>query len=111
MWLHGDMELDGVEIVRRYLRAGNLEQIGRVDEAVELYELAVEHRFDAAGPYDRLIAIYSARSAHREVVRVAEAALANVRTHEDKREWYRKQRSEALKAQGRLPRPVPRSRA
>ncbi len=76
------------DLVRLYLRAQNLEQIQRFDEAIVLYEEAVEARFDAAGPYDRLIAIYGARDAHADVRRVAEAALSSVRTFDDKKSWY-----------------------
>ena len=76
------------ELVRLYLRAQNFEQMSRTEEAVPLYEEAVEARFDAAGPYDRLIAIYSERESHADVARVAGAALTNVRTFDDKRAWY-----------------------
>lgn len=76
------------DIVRLYLRAQNLEHVRRVDEAIALYEQAVDARFDAAGPYDRLIAIYRARDAHLEVRRVADAAVTNVRTFDDKKAWY-----------------------
>lgn len=86
------------QIVRQYLRAQNLEQMRRVDEAVEIYEMAVAERFDAAGPYDRLIAIYATREEHGSAKRVAEAALANVRTYEDKRRWYESVRDEAAAA-------------
>lgn len=91
------------EIVQLYLRAQNLEQLQRVDEATELYEDAVANRFDAAGPYDRLIAIYLGRSQHAAVRRVAEAALANVRTHLHKREWYESVRSGAVEAEHSSP--------
>ena len=87
------------EIVRLYLRAQNLEQIRQVDEAIELYEEAVTSRFDAAGPYDRLIAIYGGRNAHADVGRVAEAALANVRTYDDKKAWYQSVRAGAEQAE------------
>jgi tetratricopeptide (TPR) repeat protein len=76
------------ELVRLYLHAQNLEQMHRFDEAIPLYEEALAAKFDAAGPYDRLIGIYRARNMHAEVVRVAEAALVNVRTFEEKRHWY-----------------------
>jgi hypothetical protein len=90
-------------LVRKYLRAQNLEQIRQVDEAIVLYEEAVASRFDAAGPYDRLIAIYAGMNAHADVGRVAEAALANVRTHDDKREWYQRVRSGAAEAEQTQP--------
>jgi hypothetical protein len=76
------------DLVGLYLRAQNLEQVERIDEAVPLYEKAVAAGFDAAGPYDRLIAIYTEREAFADVVRVAEAAAANVRTFDEKRAWY-----------------------
>jgi len=87
------------EIVKMYLRAQNLEQMRYVDEAAELYEQAVAARFDAAGPYDRLIAIYRGRDAHADVKRVAAAALANVRTFDDKRAWYESVRTGAEEAE------------
>jgi hypothetical protein len=86
------------DLVALYLRAQNLEQVLRTDEAIQLYEQAVSARFDAAGPYDRLIAIYRARDAHAEVVRVATAALETVRTHDAKRDWYAQMRDEAEEA-------------
>ncbi|MGH2734402.1 MAG: hypothetical protein ACRDKZ_02385 [Actinomycetota bacterium] len=101
---------DNVDLVNKYLRAQNLEQVGRDDEAVGLYEAAVAQHFDSAGPYDRLIAIYANRAAHKEVVRVAQAALGSVKTYDDKRAWYEAQRREALKAQSRLPQAAPRKR-
>ncbi len=91
------------EIVQLYLRAQNLEQMRRVDEAAELYEEAVANGFDAAGPYDRLIAIYLGRNEHAAVRRVAEAALANVRTFDDKRAWYESVRSGAVEAEHSSP--------
>jgi hypothetical protein len=91
------------EIVRLFLRAQNHEQMLQFDEAIELYEQAVSARFDAAGPYDRLIAIYGSRDAHADVRRVAEAALANVRTYEDKRGWYESVRTGADAAERSQP--------
>jgi tetratricopeptide (TPR) repeat protein len=97
------------QLVRDFLRGQNLEQLGRVDEAAELYERAVAGRFDAAGPYDRLIFIYQRRGMHREVIRVAEASLVCVRTYPAKREWYEAQIDEARRALEALPTPRPRS--
>jgi hypothetical protein len=88
----------GGELVKLYLKAQNLEQMTRTDEAVVLYEEAVAAGFDAAGPYDRLIAIYSERDAHAEVKRVADAALRSVRTFDDKKTWYRTMRDGADEA-------------
>jgi hypothetical protein len=83
------------ELVRLYLRAQNLEQMLHTDEAIPLYEEAVAARFDAAGPYDRLIAIYHEREQIEDVVRIATAAIANVRTFDDKRAWYESMRDDA----------------
>lgn len=102
--------MDSVELVSAFLRGQNLEQVGRIDEAVALYEAAILERFDSSGPYDRLITIYGDRAQHAEVVRIAEAALSTVRTYSDKKAWYERMRAEAQKAQAHIPRPAPRSR-
>jgi tetratricopeptide (TPR) repeat protein len=101
--------VENVEIVKRYLRAQNLEQVGRVDDAVKLYEQAVEARFDSTGPYDRLITIYAQQARHREVIRVASVAIEAVRTHQGKMSWYRQMRDEAERALAQVPEPRPRS--
>lgn len=95
--------MDAVDLVKHFLRAQNLEQLGRMDEAIDLYEQAVDASFDSTGPYDRLIALYSDRALHADVVRVANAALVNVQTHEAKREWYGRMRTEAEKAAAKVP--------
>jgi tetratricopeptide (TPR) repeat protein len=100
---HDDHAPVAADVVKRYLQGLNLEQLGRVDEAVRLYEAALSARFDAAGPYDRLIAIYSERARHQDVIRVASSALASVHTHDDKRRWYGAMRDEAARAQARVP--------
>jgi hypothetical protein len=102
--------VDNVDLVRRFLRAQNLEQLGRPDEAVELYEETVAAGFDSSGPYDRLIALYGGRALHGEVIRIAESALANVQTHEEKRGWYAQVRTEAEEARRRVPPAAPRPR-
>ncbi|MBA2274600.1 MAG: tetratricopeptide repeat protein [Actinobacteria bacterium] len=101
-------ESDNVALVKVYLRAQNLEQIGRLEEAIELYEQGVAGRFDSTGPYDRLIAIYSDQGRHGEVVRVAEEAIANVHTHSEKKAWYERMRGAAKKAMAKAPRAVPK---
>jgi hypothetical protein len=99
---------DNVELVKGFLRGQNLEQVGRIEEAIELYEACVAARFDSSGPYDRLIALYSHRSMHSDVVRIAEAALAHVHTHAAKRDWYETMRAEAIAAQERVPPAAPK---
>lgn len=90
------------ELVAGFLRAQNLEQIGRYDEAIELYESVVEAGFDAAGPYDRLIFIYGERGLHSEVIRVAEASLRSVKTYPQKKEWYERQIESARRSLGEI---------
>ena len=101
--------MENVEIVKRFLRGQNLEQVGRLEEAIEMYESAVTDGFDSTGPYDRLIAIYSHRARHADVVRVVDSALTNVKTYEDKRSWYRSMRAEAERAAATVPRAAPKT--
>lgn len=97
-------------MVKDFLRAQNLEQVGRVDEAIVLYEAVLADEFDSAGPYDRLIWIYQQRKMHKDVIRVAESSLKTVRTYPEKRSWYQTQIDEARKAVSSIPEPrAPRS--
>ncbi|MGH2760798.1 MAG: hypothetical protein ACRDKJ_14710 [Actinomycetota bacterium] len=86
------------DVVSLYLRAQNLEQVRKIEEAVALYERAVLAGFDSAGPYDRLIAIYRARDQHSDVVRIAGAAIEHVRTYPDKLRWYESHSEDARAA-------------
>lgn len=98
--------MEAVEQVKAFLRAQNLEQLGRVEEAIELYEQVVAADFDSTGPYDRLVALYSNQALHADVVRVAEQALAHVQTHEGKRDWYARMKAEAERAATAVPEAV-----
>lgn len=100
--------MDNTEQVKAFLRGQNLEQVGRIDEAISLYESVVRDAFDSTGPYDRLIALYSDRAQHAEVIRVADLAVAQVHTYEDKRDWYRRMKAAAQKAAGDVPKAIPR---
>ena len=102
--------MDNIELVKAFLRAQNLEQLARIDEALTLYEEVVAEGFDSVGPYDRLIALYSSRARHADVIRVAELALAQVHTYEDKKNWYRTMREQAEKAKAAVPTAAPRSK-
>lgn len=104
-------QVDPIELVRSFLRAQNLEQLGRREEAIELYERAAQAGFDSIGPYDRLISLYSDRAQHGDVIRVAELALTNVHTHEQKKDWYREMSAAAQKALDAVPRAIPKNRA
>ncbi len=83
------------EVVEGFLRGQNLEQLGRIDEAISLYEEAVSRSFDASGPYDRLIVLYRDRRMHADVIRVAKASIASVRTYPAKKQWYQDRITEA----------------
>jgi len=100
---------NSADVVRAFLRAQNYEQVGRVDEAIELYESAVAAGFDSAGPYDRLIHLYAELARHGDVVRVAETAIAKVHTYEEKKAWYEQMRAEAIKALAKVPPAAPKN--
>ena len=100
--------MSNVELVKGFLRGQNLEQLGRKDEAIALYEAAVAAGFDASGPYDRLIALYADLARHADVIRVAELALDHVHTYTEKSAWYEQMRAAALKAQSRVPKAAPK---
>ena len=97
-----------IDLVKDFLRGQNLEQLGRLEEAIDLYETVISGGFDSSGPYDRLVAIYADAARHSDVVRVAELAIANVLTYPDKKSWYERMRSDAIKAQGKVPRAAPK---
>ena len=100
--------MDNVDHVKDFLRGQNLEQLGRADEAIELYEAAVTAGFDSIGPYDRLIALYSQRALHADVIRVADLALAHVHTYEEKKTWYRQIKDQAQRAGSDVPTAAPK---
>jgi tetratricopeptide (TPR) repeat protein len=100
--------VSNVELVKGFLKAQNFEQVGRIEEAIVLYEAAIEQAFDASGPYDRLIALYSHRAQHADVVRIAERAIENVHTYEDKIAWYEQMRAAAIKARTKVPKATPK---
>lgn len=102
--------MDSIEAVTVFLRAQNLEQLGRIDEARDLYETVVAEGFDSIGPYDRLISIYSNEARHRDVVRVTDLALAHVHTYEQKRQWYEQMKAAAEKATADVPEAAPKNR-
>lgn len=102
--------MDTTEQVKAFLRGQNLEQLSRIDDAIALYEAVVAEGFDAVGPYDRLIALYSSRAEHSEVIRITDLAVAQVRTYEDKKVWYAAMREQAEKARSSVPAAAPRKK-
>lgn len=103
------MAASSVELVKSFLRAQNLEQVGRVAEAAELYETVIADAFDSVGPYDRLIDIYSNQALHRDVVRVVDMALRHVQTYEAKRASYQQIKQAAEAAAARVPKAAPKA--
>jgi tetratricopeptide (TPR) repeat protein len=66
---------DYSEQVQRNLTAIKLEKLGRVDEAIRLYEANVEESFDGSHPYTRLATIYRKRKQIDDEIRVLEKAI------------------------------------
>ena len=60
---------------QRNLIASRLEKLGRVDEAIPLYEANVKEDFDGSHPYDRLATIYRKREQLDDAIRVLERAV------------------------------------
>jgi hypothetical protein len=81
-------EPSAVDLVMTFLKGQNLEQLGKVDEAVA-------H-------------IYAHRAQHADVVRVGSAALESVHTHEDKLRWYEQMRAQATRAASAVPPAAPK---
>ena len=100
--------MSNIDLVKHFLRGQNLEQLGRLEEAIDLYEAVISGGFDSSGPYDRLVAIHANAARHAEVVRVAELAITNVLTYDDKKAWYERMRSDDIKAQSKVPRAAPK---
>ena len=61
----------------RNLRAQQLENAGRLDEAIQLYETNVTDGFQGVHPYERLRAIYTERQDYENAIRICEMAIAN----------------------------------
>lgn len=61
--------------VDRNLKGAELEKQGKVDEAIELYELNVEEGFDGNHPYDSLANIYHKRKQYEDEIRVLEKGI------------------------------------
>ncbi len=102
--------MDAIEAVKVFLRAQNLEQLGRVDEALDLYETVIAGGFDSTGPYDRLISIYSNRALHRDVVRETDLAHAHDHTYDQKRRWYEDMKAAAERATAAVPPAAPKKK-
>lgn len=62
--------------VDRNLKGIELEKRGRIEEAIELYEMNVEKGFDGNHPYDRLCVIYRKQGKIADEIRVLEEAIS-----------------------------------
>lgn len=61
--------------VERNLQGKELERIGRIDDAISLYELNVADDFEGSHPYDRLATIYHERKDYNNERRILEHAI------------------------------------
>jgi hypothetical protein len=61
--------------VDRNIKGQELEKEGYIDNAIELYELNINEKFDGSFPYDRLIIIYRRRKMLEDEIRVLEQAV------------------------------------
>lgn len=61
--------------LERNLKGIELEKLGKVDEAVELYEKNIEENFEGNHPYDRLATIYRKNRDIGKEIRVLEKAI------------------------------------
>jgi hypothetical protein len=57
-------------------RARELEQSGRIDDAVELYMQNVRHRFDGNMPYERLRVIFNRQKRYEDALQVCRAFIS-----------------------------------
>jgi tetratricopeptide (TPR) repeat protein len=62
--------------VKRNTTGRELEKEGYIDNAIELYEMNVNGRFDGSFPYERLAMIYRKRKQYDEEIRVLEQAIS-----------------------------------
>lgn len=61
--------------LERNLKGIELEKLGKVNEAIELYEKNIEENFDGNHPYDRLATIYRKNKDFKNEIRVLEKAI------------------------------------
>ena len=61
--------------VNRNLKGIELEKVGKVDQAIILYELNINEHFEGNHPYDCLVIIYKKRKLFDDEVRVLEKAI------------------------------------
>jgi len=64
-------------MLERNHRAQQMENTGRIEEAIQLYEANITDGFEGVFPYDRLRAIYTQRQDYENAIRVCETAIAN----------------------------------
>ena len=68
--------MDALDVqVERNLKGRELEKVGKVDEAIRLYETNISENFDGNFPYDRLATIYRKRKDFQSEVRVLGKAV------------------------------------
>jgi hypothetical protein len=88
------------EQTRRNLDAMELEEAGRIDLVIELYEQNVAEGFSGDWPYSRLVSIYERQGAYGAAERVLRRAIEVTRA--DRRKPVPDRRSLLQGLQGRL---------
>jgi tetratricopeptide (TPR) repeat protein len=63
-------------MVDRNLEGKTLEDEGKLDQAISLYEANVRDKFDGTHPYDRLRIVYTKQRRYQDAIRVCQAYLA-----------------------------------
>jgi tetratricopeptide (TPR) repeat protein len=98
--LSDDARIQLEEQTRRNLDGMELESLGRIDLAIELYELNVAEGFAGDWPYSRLVNVYERQGAYDQAERVLRRALEVTRA--DRRKPAADRRTVLQGLQGRL---------
>lgn len=98
--LNDDERIQIEEQTRRNLDGMELESLGRIDLAIELYELNVAEGFAGDWPYSRLVSVYERQGAYDQAERVLRRALEVTRA--DRRKPAADRRTVLQGLQGRL---------
>lgn len=68
-------EINFDQMVDNNLKGKKLEKKGKVDEAINLYEINIKHDFEGNHPYDRLAIIYRRKKDYDNEIRVLNHAI------------------------------------
>ena len=95
------------EMSNRCLRGRELERLGRIEEAIELYQANVHDMHGGSMSYDRLRIIYTRQKEYRKAAEACAYYLALPWPREDAKEPFRHHMNKLVKkAQSQLPAPL-----